>query len=195
MPSDQLNLFDRAAELPAGFRYRADVVPPADERALVTALSALPFREFEFRGFLGKRRIVSFGWHYDFNRHDLTKTQAMPDFLLELRQRAAHFADIAAPAFEHALVTEYAAGAAIGWHKDRAAFGDVVGISLVSPCVFRMRREKSGGGWQRASLTLLPRSAYLLRGPSRTEWEHSIPAVDRLRYSVTFRTLAPGTRR
>jgi len=37
-----------------------------------------------------------------------------------------------------------------------------------------------------------PRSAYLMRGPSRTEWEHSIPAVDELRYSITFRTLRAG---
>jgi alkylated DNA repair dioxygenase AlkB len=42
---------------------------------------------------------------------------------------------------------------------------------------------------ERYSLTAEPRSAYLLRGPSRTEWEHSIPAVDSLRYSITFRSL------
>jgi alkylated DNA repair dioxygenase AlkB len=69
-------------------------------------------------------------------------------------------------------------------------FGDVVGISLLSPCMFRFRR-KEGAGWQRASLTLTPRSAYVMRGASRSEWEHSIPAVDLLRYSVTFRTFRP----
>ena len=67
-------------------------------------------------------------------------------------------------------------------------FGDVVGVSLLSPCVFRLRR-KAGAAWERASLALEPRSAYLLRGASRTGWEHSIPAVGRLRYSVTFRNL------
>jgi alkylated DNA repair dioxygenase AlkB len=36
-----------------------------------------------------------------------------------------------------------------------------------------------------------PRSAYLLRGPARFDWEHSIPPLDRLRYSVTFRTFRP----
>jgi len=39
-------------------------------------------------------------------------------------------------------------------------------------------------------MILEPRSMYLLRGPSRTEWEHGIPAVDALRYSITFRSLA-----
>ena len=86
------------------------------------------------------------------------------------------------------LVTEYAPGAAIGWHKDRAVFGDVVGISLVSPCTFRLRR-KVGTRWDRRNLTVEPRSVYLLRGPSRNEWEHSIPAVDQLRYSLTFRNI------
>jgi alkylated DNA repair dioxygenase AlkB len=39
-----------------------------------------------------------------------------------------------------------------------------------------------------------PRSAYLLRGAARTEWEHSIPAVDTLRYSITFRSLRSALR-
>jgi alkylated DNA repair dioxygenase AlkB len=90
---------------------------------------------------------------------------------------------------QHVLVTEYSPGAAIGWHRDKAVFGDVIGISLLSPCVFRLRR-KVGTTWERVSLTAEPRSAYLLRGPSRTEWEHSIPAVEALRYSITFRNLA-----
>jgi hypothetical protein len=39
-----------------------------DERATMkAALEALPFREFEFHGFTGKRRTVSYGWRYDFN--------------------------------------------------------------------------------------------------------------------------------
>jgi alkylated DNA repair dioxygenase AlkB len=85
-------------------------------------------------------------------------------------------------------LTEYPPGAAIGWHKDRSVFGDVVGISLLSPCQFRLRR-KAANGWQRASIVAEPRSAYLLRGPARTDWEHSIPAVGGLRYSITFRNL------
>jgi alkylated DNA repair dioxygenase AlkB len=100
-------------------------------------------------------------------------------------------AGIAPDDLPHALVTEYGPGATIGWHRDKGVFGDVIGISLLSPCVFRLRR-KVGAKWERYSLTAEPRSAYLLRAASRTEWEHSIPAVDALRYSVTFRTLRPG---
>ena len=195
MNEHQLGLFQESApSLPDGFRYQAEVLSPAAERDLVDRFDGLEFKEFELRGFLGKRRVVSFGWQYDYNVQQLRKRAAMPDFLAPLRQIAARFAGLAPAALEQALVTEYSAGAAIGWHKDRPMFGDVVGVSLLSSCLFRLRR-KSGSRWQRASLTVEPRSIYLLRGPSRAEWEHSIPAVERLRYSVTFRTFRPDAAR
>ncbi len=90
------------------------------------------------------------------------------------------------------LVTEYGPGAGIGWHRDKAVFGRVVGISLLSPCVFRMRRSVAKRKWERVNLMVEPRSAYLLSGPARYEWEHSIPQTDALRYSITFRNLREG---
>ena len=177
---------------PEGFRYQADVLPADEERALVERIETLPLKEFEFHGYVGKRRVASYGWHYDFGERKLHKADDIPGFLLPLRKRAAAFAELAPDDLSHALVTEYGPGAAIGWHRDKGVFGDVIGISLVSPCAFRLRR-KDGSRWERYSLTAEPRSAYLLRGPSRTVWEHSIPAVDSLRYSVTFRSLLkPG---
>ena len=65
----------------------------------------------------------------------------------------------------------------------------MIGISLGSPCTLRLRRKR-GSGWERRSLVVRPRSVYLLRGPSRTEWEHSIPPLATLRYSIMFRNLA-----
>jgi alkylated DNA repair dioxygenase AlkB len=174
--------------LPEGFRYQNDLISSVEERQLIAEIERLPFRAFEFHGFTGKRRIVSFGWRYDFNGGGLTRTEDMPEFLLGIRDKAARFANIHSDALQQVLVTEYAPGAAIGWHKDRSVFGDVVGISLVSPCTFRLRR-KVGTRWDRRNLTAEPRSVYLLRGPSRYEWEHSIPAVNQLRYSLTFRNI------
>ncbi len=118
----------------------------------------------------------------------------MPAFLSNIRARAARFAGLPGADLQQVLVTEYRPGAAIGWHKDRSVFGEVVGISLLSACLFRLRR-KAGAGWERASLRLEPRSAYLLRGCARTHWEHSIPAVAELRYSLTFRNLKQPSRR
>ncbi|MDQ6892637.1 MAG: alpha-ketoglutarate-dependent dioxygenase AlkB [Acidobacteriota bacterium] len=173
---------------PAGFRYGADLLSPDEERELVERIQGLPLREFEFHGYLGKRRVISYGWHYSFGAGTLRRTDEVPAFLLPLQEKAASFAEVAATDLAHALVTEYSPGTAIGWHRDKKVFGDVVGISLRSSCVFRLRR-KSGSTWERYSLIAEPRSAYLLRGSARTAWEHSIPAVDGLRYSITFRRL------
>jgi alkylated DNA repair dioxygenase AlkB len=173
---------------PEGFRYQADALPLDEEQRLVEQIRGLPLKEFEFHGYVGRRRVVSYGWHYDFGQRSLQPADEVPAFLLALRQRAAAFAALAPGDLPHALVTEYSPGAAIGWHRDKGVFGDVIGISLVSPCLFRFRR-KAGTSWERYSLTAEPRSIYLLRGASRSEWEHSIPAVDALRYSITFRSL------
>jgi len=179
--------------MPAGFRYAPDFIDAAAETRLVEAFADLPFKEFEFHGFLGKRRVVSFGTRYDFNGGGLKEAEPMPPFLLPLRERAAAFAGLAPDRLAHALVTEYRPGTAIGWHRDRPHYDDVIGISLLSPCTFRMRRKR-GSGWERAALRLDRRSVYLMRGPSRQDWEHSIPAVEELRYSVTFRSLRDATR-
>ena len=64
----------------------------------------------------------------------------------------------------------------------------VVAVSFLSHCTLRFRR-KEGTGWERAAREVAPRSAYLLRGPARHHWEHSIPPAEELRYSVTFRSV------
>jgi alkylated DNA repair dioxygenase AlkB len=174
--------------LPQGFQYRPEFIDPDQEKALLADIRVLPFRDFEFHGFVGKRRVISFGWRYDFNGGGLTRTEDMPGFLSGIREQAAAFAGIGANDLQQILITEYGPGAAIGWHKDRSVFGDVVGISLLSDRTFRLRR-KIGARWQRCNLNVEPRSIYLLRGPLRSEWEHSIPAVDSLRYSITFRNV------
>jgi alkylated DNA repair dioxygenase AlkB len=184
----QTNLFESAPDLPEGVRYAPDLISVGEEHALLEKVPDLPFKEFEFQGFLGKRRTVCFGWHYDFNGGGLKQAGELPHFLLPLCKRAADFAGLEPAALEHVLLIEYRPGAGIGWHRDRPQFGDVIGISLLAPCTFRLRR-KAGARWERRSFTAEARSAYLLRGPSRTDWEHSIPPLEVLRYSVTFRTL------
>ena len=173
---------------PEGFRYAADILPVKEEQELLAQIHELPLKEFEFHSYTGKRRVISFGWHYDFSEEKLKQTEEIPTFLHQLRERAAAFAGLQAVDLPHALVTEYGPGAPIGWHRDKGVFDQVVGISLFSLCNFRFRR-KLGSTWERYSLTVEPRSAYLLSGPSRTEWEHSIPPVAELRYSITFRSL------
>jgi alkylated DNA repair dioxygenase AlkB len=185
-----LDLFGDDA-LPLGFRYQPDFISREEEQSLSKHIVPLPFREFAFQGFTGKRRVFSFGWHNDFNGGGLSRAEDMPDFLAAIRARAERFAGIAPGSLHQVLITEYTPGAAIGWHKDRSVFGDVVGISLLSACNFRLRL-KADYRWQRRKLTVEPCSDYLLRGPARSEWEHSILDVDSLRYSLTFRNVLEG---
>jgi alkylated DNA repair dioxygenase AlkB len=175
--------------LPEGLSYQPEFLTHEEEQALLHQVKTLPFKEFEFHGFTGKRRVVSFGgWRYDFNGGGLTKTDDMPGFLSGLRARAECVASISPGDFQQVLITEYGRGAGIGWHKDRPVFGDVAGISLLAPCTFRLRL-KAGERWERRKFTAEPRSIYLLRGAARTLWEHSIPSVGGLRYSITFRNV------
>jgi alkylated DNA repair dioxygenase AlkB len=187
MATTQTSLFASHHILPKGFDHKDEVLSPDREFVLVGRFAQLPFEEFEFQGFLGRRRVVSFGWRYDFSRRELQKVDEIPDFLLHLRVTATEFAGLDASRFQQVLVTEYSPGAGIGWHKDRPEFEHVIGVSLLSPCLFRLRRKR-GNGWERASIELQPRSAYLLSGSARTDWQHSIPPVDKFRYSVTFRS-------
>jgi alkylated DNA repair dioxygenase AlkB len=193
MPPAQPSLFDAPPPalppgLPDGFAYAPDLISAEEEADLAARFAELPFKPFEFRGYLGNRRVVSFGWRYDFNQRTLQEAGDIPGFLRPLRDRAAAFAGLAPQELEHLLLTEYAPRAGIGWHRDRPEFEDVVGISLLAPCTFRFRR-KAASGWERAAFTAEPRSAYLLRGAARSEWEHSIPPLDALRYSITLRSV------
>jgi alkylated DNA repair dioxygenase AlkB len=188
MAFDQLALFGAERRLPEGLVYREGVISDDEEARLLRHIRELPFRDFQFQGFLGKRRVISFGWRYDFDDRTLRRAQEIPEFLHPARDAAAALAGLTPDTLPHALVTEYAVGAGIGWHRDKSEFQDVIGISLASACPFRLRRKR-GERWERVTLELEPRSAYLLRGPSRTEWEHSIAPVDTLRYSITFRSL------
>jgi hypothetical protein len=91
MKHEQLALFQPQA-MPAGFCYAPDLIDAAAEARLAAAFADLPFKEFEFHGFLGKRRVVSFGLRYDFNGGGLTEAAPLPPFLLPVRERAAAFA-------------------------------------------------------------------------------------------------------
>ena len=185
----QLGLFGSLEGFPEGFSYEQNILSLEEERTLVRAIAGLPLKPFEFQGFQGKRRVVSFGFHYDFNTRGLGSAEAIPEFMLPLRNKAAGFAEVLPEALQHILVSEYAPGAGIGWHRDRPEFGIIIGVSLVAPCHFRLRRKIAPTKWKRASLIAQPRSIYLMQGAARHEWQHSVPPVESLRYSITFRTL------
>lgn len=182
-------------DVPAGFRSQADLIDAAEERRLLDGIAVTPFSDFEMRGVVARRRVAFFGQTYD-----RASAGPLPDFLIALRTHVAAWAGMEAGAFAMALINEYRPGTPIGWHRDAPQYDVVAGISLLSSCRMRFRpyrspsSEPSGPSPSRRrsashEITLAPRSAYLMTGDSRRSYEHHIPAVAQLRYSVTFRTL------
>lgn len=183
------NLFGEP-ELPDGFRYLPDVLTDAEEQELVRRFAELPFQKFEFQGHLANRRIFTFGRNYVFAGQKPRDDAGIPDYLRPLTTIAGAISDQPAEAFEQVMVSEYSAGAGIGWHLDRPVYEDIVAISFLAPCALRLRR-KLDRTWERRTVDIAPRSAYLLHGSVRTDWQHSIVPMDALRYSATLRTFRP----
>lgn len=188
-------------ELPQGFRYREEFISVAEELALVRSIAAVEFSKFEMRGVVAKRRVAFFGRSYDAVEGP---EQPIPEFLFPVRDRLAAWAAVEPEAFAMALINEYREAAPIGWHRDAPQYDIVAGLSLLSACRMklrpyvapRVRAANVEGATARQAprkttheIELMPRSAYLITGESRQEYEHSIPPVDSLRYSITFRTL------
>jgi alkylated DNA repair dioxygenase AlkB len=177
-----------------GLRYGDDILSEAEEAALLGHLGSLDLAPFRFHGWLGNRKTRSFGWRYDFDDASFTRTEPIPTWLDPLREKVAAFARLQAADFVHVLLARYDPGAGIGWHRDRDVFDQVVGVALGTFATLRFRR-RTRTGFQRASLEVAPRSAYLLSGEARWEWEHRIAPRDQLRFSITFRALSDKGRR
>ena len=183
----QADLF--AEPLIDGLDYREDFITPAEHDRFVDQLAAEDLTPFRFHGWLGNRKTKTYGWRYDFDDASFAPADPIPDWLLPVRARAAGFAGVEPDDFVHVLLARYDPGAGIGWHRDRPQFEQVVGISLGAAATIRFR-QRAGDGFRRAKLEVEPRSAYLLSGPSRWDWEHSIAPGQELRFSITFRTLS-----
>jgi alkylated DNA repair dioxygenase AlkB len=186
----QLALFeDEVFAGPKGLRYAREFVSEEFERELTVRIARLPLKPFQFGAFEGHRRVKSFGFRYDYTLQKLTESDPIPDWLSRVARSVEAFGNLAEGSVQQVLCTEYEAGVGIGWHRDKLHFGKVFGLSLHSACKFRFRRRHAAN-WERFALGAEPRSLYLMEGEARHDWEHSIPAVEARRYSITFRTMA-----
>ena len=187
-------------ELPEGFLYRPDFISPDEERDLAAAIAGLKFSAVVMRGVAAKRRTAHFGKSYEFETFKLGPAPPLPEFLIPLRERAAAMTSHRPEEFGETLVSEYPPGAAIGWHRDAPPFGVIVGISLLASCLMKFRpwpvpttRRGSRAERQKPlAQTLEPRSLYVIDGDARSSWQHHIPPIQTVRYSITFRTLRAG---
>jgi alkylated DNA repair dioxygenase AlkB len=191
-PMEQQKLFATALppNVPAGMRYRSDFLMVAEQQSLLETIQSLPFRNSTYRQYTARRRTVNYGAGYDFQHQVRTPAPVIPAFLDEIRIRAAHWIGVEPDAFIQALISEYQPGTPLGWHRDVPDYESVVAISLLSPCRIRFRRYPWNPAERADIFTVEPQpgSAYLLSGDARWKWQHSVPAVKTLRYSITLRT-------
>ena len=140
--------------------------------------------------------MVSFGGSYDYDANQLLPAEPLIEALYPLRARVARWAGVEPEAIRHTLVAEYAPGTPLGWHRDVPEHEDVFGVSLGSTATLRFRPYPPIAP-KRADVVKLraaPRSIYAMRGPARWAWQHSVAAVEELRWSVTMRTGRPHGR-
>jgi alkylated DNA repair dioxygenase AlkB len=178
--------------LPPGMVYETEFLTRAEESSLVALIEQLPLAEMRYKNYTARRRVASFGGKYDFSANQLEAAAPLPAELEPLRRKVAAWLDVEPAAFTQVLVAEYRPGTPLGWHRDVPDFEDVVGVSLLDEAVMRFRpyppREPKRADV--VKLTVAPRSIYLLRGPARWGWQHSVAPTRALRYSITLRTAA-----
>jgi alkylated DNA repair dioxygenase AlkB len=197
MDSDPMQsaLFDFPRDLPQGLLYQTEFVTRGEEAALLAAIAPLPLREAKFREYFARRRVAHFHADADAPRYDDGGVDSftsgpMPEFLAALRDKVAAWVGVAPSAFVHALVSEYRPGTPIGWHRDKPAYGIVVGVSLAGWGRMRFRPLEAQDAHHTVALDLAPRSVYVMRDAIRWQWQHSMLPTKELRYSITLRTRA-----
>jgi DNA oxidative demethylase len=176
--------------MPPGFAYTPDFISSEEEQVLLAEIETYPFHEVRMRGQVARRTVIHFGWNYDYEGWKIHPTSPPSPRLRALADRCAEAAGIEPASLEQFLIARYPPGATIGWHRDAPMFGSpVIGVSLRAPCTMKFRRDV-GGTWEIEKQVLEPCSLYLLGGEARTRWQHSIPPIKELRYSISMRTLA-----
>jgi len=190
--------FADPAEWPQGFLYQSNFLSEVEEANLSRTFEGLEFGAYDFRGYVAKRRVVAYGGGYEAGpRRMAISAEVIPEYLLAIRDRAAGVAGMSAEEIVQAMVTEYSVGTPIGWHRDSPQFGTIIGISLRSAARLRLKpyvRPNYGDG-EIISVLLERRSIYVMSGAARWNFQHSIPAVKELRYSITLRSLSEKKRR
>jgi alkylated DNA repair dioxygenase AlkB len=177
--------------LPEGFTYYGDFLTLPEEEKLLEEVSRTELHPMIFQGFEAKRKVSSFGYDWSFEKRVLSKGRDIPQAFHFLMEKVADRIKVPKNAFAELLITEYPVGSVINWHRDAPPFDIIAGVSLLSHCTFRLRPYDKTKQKRNAviSFPVQRRSLYIISGPARSEWEHSIAAVKQLRYSITLRTL------
>ncbi|WP_244258759.1 alpha-ketoglutarate-dependent dioxygenase AlkB [Cupriavidus gilardii] len=188
---DQFSLFGGGAveaSIP-GLIYQPDFLSPDEETSIIEIVQSLPLQAARYKGYLARRRVVSFGGSYDFDSNELLPAQALDARLLPLRERVAQWAGMSPERLAHVLVAEYAPGTPLGWHRDVPDFERIFGVSLGGAARLRFRPYPYSSSLRRhiVALDAQPRSIYRIEGDARWQWQHSVEPTKEMRWSITFR--------
>ena len=183
-------LFPTHRAVPEGFHYLLDFISENEENKLLQTILKLDLHPLLFQGFEAKRKVISFGYDYSFDRRIITKGNPIPADFQWLLDKASQQLNLQNH-FEELLITEYPPGAVINWHRDAPPFDIIAGISILGDCIFRFRpfERKDQNRKSIIAIPLPRRSLYVMRDEARHGWQHSIMPVSTTRYSITLRTL------
>lgn len=173
-----------------GLRYQPDFLSADEEASLIEIIGSLPLHAAQYKEYVARRRVVSFGGSFDYDENILRPGAQLDPRLAPLRDRVAAWLSVAPESLVHALISEYAPGTPLGWHRDVPDFETIAGVSLGSAAVLRFRPYSPTRPNAREVLQLevSPRSIYKITGAARWDWQHCVPPVKALRWSITFRT-------
>ena len=184
-------LFDIEPVLPAGFSYQRSFITESEEKKLVDLITQLDLQNMKFHEYEAKRKVISFGKGWSFTEKQLKQGELIPNEFDFLVDRIALYLGIPKELIAQFLITEYPVGSVINWHRDAPPFDIVAGVSLLADCNFKLRPHDKEKQTRSATITLpiQRRSLYSMQGPAKSEWQHSTAPLNKIRYSLTFRTL------
>lgn len=124
-----------------------------------------------------KRRVQHYGYRYDYRSRSVNASMylgKLPDWALVLAERLHHDGFISRVP-DQLIVNEYLPGQGIAAHIDCIpCFDDtILSLSLGSTCVMEFQHIRSP---RKVSLWLEAGSLVVMRGESRYDWKHGIPA-------------------
>ena len=185
------SLFPVEPIMPYGFSYFPDFITEQEESQLLGVIARLELRTLIFQGFEAKRKVASFGYSYHFDTRTISKGKPIPEELNFIVEKVAKWLSLPTDALAQILITEYPPGSVINWHRDAPPFDTIIGLSLLSDCIFKLRPYDKAKQGRKSTLSqpVMPRSLYAMKDEARSDWEHSTAPVKETRFSITFRTL------
>jgi alkylated DNA repair dioxygenase AlkB len=184
-------LFDIGPALPEGFFCSPGFITEAEEMYLAKTIQQFDLQNMKFHEYEAKRKVISFGRGWSFTDQKLKEGNPIPGEFNFLVERIANHLQIPKESIAQFLITEYPVGSVINWHRDAPPFETIVGVSLLCDCNFKLRPHDKTKQTRAATISLLVqrRSIYSMTGIAKTAWQHSTAPLNKIRYSLTFRTL------